>query len=58
MQEQKPEFKPGQISVELLKKPIDRPKEPRKPEDEDCCGTGCKNCVWNVYEQKMELYKE
>jgi hypothetical protein len=30
--------------------------KPEKPDDEECCGSGCKNCVFVVYESKLEEY--
>jgi Oxidoreductase-like protein, N-terminal len=34
------------------------PVEPNKPNDDDCCGNGCVNCVWDVYERDFEKFKE
>ena len=31
---------------------------PREPALEDCCGSGCVNCVFDVYEQAMARYEQ
>ena len=31
---------------------------PERPFDEDCCQGGCQNCVWDVYYEAMEKFKE
>lgn len=28
------------------------------PEEEECCGSGCANCVWDIYDQRMEQYRK
>lgn len=35
-----------------------RPSPPRKPEPEECCGSGCVVCVFDRYEQDLERYRE
>ncbi len=35
-----------------------RPEPPRKPEPGDCCGSGCAVCVYDLYEDAMERYRE
>jgi hypothetical protein len=37
--------------------PDPRPLPPREPELEDCCGTGCVNCVFDMYEIAQENYE-
>jgi hypothetical protein len=34
-----------------------RPLPPREPELEDCCGTGCVNCVFDMYQIARENYE-
>lgn len=34
-----------------------RPVPPREPELEDCCGTGCVLCVFDVYQIAQENYE-
>jgi hypothetical protein len=34
-----------------------RPLPPREPELEDCCGTGCVMCVFDVYQIAREQYE-
>ncbi|NGP76361.1 hypothetical protein G3570_06940 [Balneolaceae bacterium YR4-1] len=31
-------------------------KKPLKPLPTDCCGTGCRRCVYEIYEEQMEKY--
>jgi hypothetical protein len=33
-----------------------RPLPPKEPELEDCCGTGCVNCVFDMYQIALENY--
>ena len=37
---------------------LKRPVEPRKPELEECCGTGCIPCVMDLYEAELEQYQQ
>jgi hypothetical protein len=34
------------------------PSPPRAPDPEDCCGTGCVPCVFDVYEDQLARYRE
>lgn len=31
---------------------------PLRPEESDCCGSGCSPCIFDVYEQQLAKYKE
>jgi hypothetical protein len=33
------------------------PEPPVPPEPEDCCGSGCENCVFDLHEQALERYR-
>jgi hypothetical protein len=33
------------------------PEPPEKPAPEECCGSGCDPCVFEVYEQQLEDYR-
>jgi hypothetical protein len=33
-------------------------KEPIAPEPYQCCGDGCKNCVWITYFEELEIYNK
>lgn len=35
-----------------------RPQPPREPQLEDCCGTGCVHCVFDVYQIALEHYEQ
>jgi hypothetical protein len=37
--------------------PDPRPLPPKEPELEDCCGTGCVNCVFDMYQIALENYE-
>ena len=31
---------------------------PEEPGPEDCCGSGCVRCVWDVYDEQLEKYED
>ncbi|WP_228875987.1 oxidoreductase-like domain-containing protein [Paraburkholderia saeva] len=33
------------------------PVPPTQPEFEDCCGTGCDPCIFDIYEAALERYR-
>lgn len=33
------------------------PVPPIEPEPEDCCGSGCNPCIFDIYEQARERYQ-
>ncbi|NYT61821.1 oxidoreductase [Alcaligenaceae bacterium] len=35
-----------------------RPVPPRQPHSNDCCGCGCNPCVFDYYEDQMDIYRE
>ncbi|KAF8180436.1 hypothetical protein BJ912DRAFT_855169 [Pholiota molesta] len=35
-----------------------RPEEPKPPADDECCMSGCAVCVYDLYEESLEAYKE
>ena len=35
---------------------ISKPSKPREPDPDECCGTGCVRCVWDIYNEAMERY--
>lgn len=37
---------------------ISLPCPPLKPEDGDCCGSGCVPCVFDIYEQDLKIWKQ
>jgi hypothetical protein len=50
-----------QLPLEFQKledKIIKLPAKPKEPQDYECCGSGCRPCVWDVYEKKKEIYDE
>jgi hypothetical protein len=34
------------------------PEPPIPPELEDCCGSGCPNCVFDLHDLAMERYRQ
>ena len=34
------------------------PKRPSEPDPADCCGEGCVNCVYDVYEAALARYEK
>jgi hypothetical protein len=37
--------------------PDPQPSCPHEPDPADCCGEGCVNCVFDVYEAAMQKYE-
>lgn len=35
-----------------------KPQPPREPDPSDCCGEGCANCVFDLYETALQRYRE
>jgi hypothetical protein len=35
-----------------------RPEPPVRPEPDDCCNGGCERCVFDLYEDALERYRE
>lgn len=33
-------------------------RKPIKPLPTDCCGSGCPKCIYEIYEEHLEKYKE
>lgn len=34
------------------------PPAPREPDLDECCGSGCDPCVFDLYEQRLERWRE
>jgi hypothetical protein len=34
------------------------PRKPVEPDAEDCCGEGCVRCIYDIYDEKLERYRE
>lgn len=34
------------------------PPPPPEPDLDECCGTGCDPCVFDLYEQRLERWRE
>lgn len=54
--------RPGRAAIVDESAPVQpgedlRPLAPREPQLEDCCGTGCVNCVFNMYEIALANYE-
>ena len=37
---------------------VNLPPEPQQPEDSQCCGQGCRSCVFDVYKQELLIWKK
>ncbi len=33
------------------------PRPPREPDLDECCGSGCDPCVFDLYEQRFERWR-
>lgn len=40
-----------------MSEPFDRQK-PEPPQEHECCGNGCENCVWIRYREAELLYQQ
>lgn len=51
---------PGKKSEEAPKKSPQPPPPPppEKPLTDDCCGSGCDRCVWDIYYEELEAYNK
>lgn len=38
--------------------PDPEPQPPEAPAPEDCCGSGCVRCVFDLHEEAMDRYRE
>lgn len=47
----------SQLKSKVLAK-IDRLYNPEEPDPASCCGNGCDDCVWVVFAEDQDLYKE
>lgn len=45
-----------ELEAEKTKTPL--PPPPEKPLPDDCCGSGCVRCVWDVYYDELEAYNK
>ncbi|KAJ7557413.1 hypothetical protein O6H91_05G125900 [Diphasiastrum complanatum] len=45
----------GEMEQEIVEKLGPPPEEPLP---ESCCGNGCRNCVWDMYFDKLERYNK
>ena len=48
---------PTKCDIEDLIKKHEK-RRPNEPGPDDCCGTGCDPCVFDVYDNKMEKFEE
>jgi len=35
-----------------------KPQPPVRPDPDDCCNGGCERCVFDLYEDALERYRE
>ncbi|EXC35482.1 hypothetical protein L484_026789 [Morus notabilis] len=43
---------------DISEKSPPRPPPPEKPLPGDCCGSGCVQCVWDLYYEELEAYNK
>lgn len=36
----------------------DAPQPPQPPRDDECCQSGCENCVWVCYDEARRAYEQ
>ena len=34
-----------------------RPTPPERPDDSECCRSGCDPCIFDLYQQELEQYR-
>ena len=35
-----------------------RPQPPEQPGDDECCRSGCDPCIFDLYQQELQQYRE
>ena len=40
-----------------IKTIIELENPPVEPDSDECCGNGCQRCVWTVYNETLEAYR-
>ena len=35
-----------------------RPRPPEQPGDDECCRSGCDPCIFDLYQQELQQYRE
>lgn len=60
LEQPQPKHELKESEAELKKQiiPVKEPTEPMRPDPDDCCGDGCKVCVFDRYYQDLEKYEE
>jgi hypothetical protein len=59
-------YKTGIIKLEELPKEFlnfleeikNFPRKPFEPEESECCGSGCRPCVMDLYEERLQEYED
>jgi hypothetical protein len=46
------------LSVDAKPAKDPRPTPPEKPDPDECCGSGCVQCVLDLYEDELSRYEE
>eukprot|EP01017_Pseudomicrothorax_dubius_P004092 TRINITY_DN10740_c0_g2_i1.p1 TRINITY_DN10740_c0_g2~~TRINITY_DN10740_c0_g2_i1.p1 ORF type:complete len:134 (-),score=39.49 TRINITY_DN10740_c0_g2_i1:130-531(-) len=47
-----------QIKIKLAELEKKKPVPPREPDPDECCGSGCQVCVWDLYTLAVEKYND
>ena len=53
-----PEIDPKADPVKLSYGADGKPVRPREPHPAECCGSGCRSCVWIQYWEASNLYEQ
>ena len=48
----------SRLSYFSVFKKIKNVKPPKPPSNQECCGDGCRHCVWTTYFQDLKKYQE
>lgn len=41
-----------------MAEPVALPPKPEPPDPQDCCGSGCVRCIFDLYEEQLKTWRE